>query len=163
MMLYSIGFYFISQYDIQSIKQANHSVAGSGNSVKDIIIITASLKDGKVVGNDLQLSDENEITYKGHLYDVVSSKAYPDHVAYSCIADEKEDNINAAVNNQIEKQSDHAGKKGFTVSKTFNLFFEEEGAGSITFYTIIPSSVPISAAKCLPVPYHNIPSPPPWA
>lgn len=163
MMLYSIGFYFIYQYDVRSLKQANHSIAAALKSTPDIIVITASVKDGKITRNDIRLSDDNEISYKGHLYDIVSTRHSKGQIEYSCIADEKEENINTIVNNQVEKQSDHAGKKGLAVSKTLSLFFEEEHVGLKAFYTIVPCKNAIAVVSCLPAPYHNIPSPPPWA
>jgi hypothetical protein len=162
MMLYSIGFYFIYQNELQSVKDANHSAIEAGKYSDDLTTIRIAYSNGKYQDKALEVISNAEIIWHGKMYDVVSSRIEGQTMVFTCLTDNKETNMIGSVNDHIQKQSDQpSGKKTISIAKNINLYFEEQ-----LFVKVDPGSIlsqwSLPVIKVLPAPYYNIPSPPPW-
>jgi len=156
MMLYSIGFYFIYEGGIRSAKESIHSAIEAGKYSEDIITI-------RIAKTDLQIIGENEISWQGKMYDVVSSKVEGEEIIFACLADKNETTMISTANDHIQKQADQsAGKKSISVNKNITLYFEEHSFIK-TIQLFKQDEWSVSSINLHTAPYHNIPSPPPWS
>ena len=163
MMLYSIGFYFIYEQELQSVKEANHSAIEAGKYANDLTTIRIAYSNGKIADNALEVISKNEIRWHGKMYDVVNSRIEGPNMVFSCLTDNKESNMIGAVNDHIQKQADQTnGKKSVIIAKNINLYFEEQSFLGADL-TSQHSQWSVAVRGFLPAPYHNIPSPPPWS
>jgi hypothetical protein len=162
MMLYSIGFYFIYQSELTAVKQSSQKAIESGSFSNDLTTIRVAYSNNKIQDDALEVVSQNEISWHGKMYDIVSSHIEGSTVVFSCFTDSKETSIIGSANDHIQKQADQpSGKKAVSMAKNLNLYFEEQALAYVDLSSIHSKwSLPID--KILPAPYYNIPSPPPW-
>lgn len=98
------GFYIVfnviehdNRIAMNTLIRGNKSVAAKGISILKI-------KESSAIGQsrEVEYVRENEIRYKGNLYDIIEVKSAGDFVYYYCISDKKEEKLKKALCNYVE-------------------------------------------------------------
>ncbi len=120
---------------------------------------------GKDESIDLRFEEEDEVMFNGKMYDIISRQSSTDSLFLKCIPDHGEDEIRDLASNVIfSSDGKTASQKENTLIKfnpgLFTTFAREYNSG---FFEINkPPYYLTYIIKKIPVPYQNIPSPPPW-
>ena len=162
MMLYSVGYYFIYKARVSEVKEVNQASLSSGRTDHPLTFITATLNNGHISEAAIQVISKYEMTCNGKLYDIVSFERNGDKITFACVSDEKENNMIASANDHTQKQADHGNGKKASSEVTIDLYLEQATIYKSFITGKSERQIPVTI-NLLPVPYCNIPSPPPWA
>lgn len=148
----------INQCEIYSAKIEAKTRILKGWSESGYFTITIDDKNSAY----LKVTDEDEIIWKGNLYDVVKKEVIDNKTIFTCLTDKKENDLINSSNEEIQRQTGNSSSKRLlSIFKSIQLFFEEKksNAGFIAFEN---ETFAITFSEKLFTAFQNIPSPPPW-
>lgn len=87
-------------------KEAAEFMDGVQNDRDKIISLSFQLHQGKIVASDLVFEDDNEFSYQGRMYDVISTQKYKDHIVFKCYTDSKETILNKDLSDNVDAGRD---------------------------------------------------------
>jgi hypothetical protein len=112
LLLQSGGYYVIFCSDILEAKQEAMNFTGNaGKESEDLAIITFPVRDGQIIASGLIFNDEEEFTYQGRMYDVVSTEKVKDEVTFKCYTDNKETELTRNLSDKIDSDRDAPAQK----------------------------------------------------
>ena len=109
-------------------------------SNRQLDVVRVSEKEIKNNAADFQITDNNEIRYKGNMYDVVRQKKVKGFVFFYCIKDVREDTLNKALNTQISMNVLTDSKNTNDNSQKLVKAFSKDYFPSVTCISIIRNS-----------------------
>ena len=120
LIINTIGYYLISEANIYQIKTASFLNIAKGLetdlSIKFKIPIKNNNKDINVV--------DNELVFKGQLFDIAKKEIQGDTLVYICIPDASENQLIQNRNNWAADQAGHStNKKLLSIYKSIQLFY----------------------------------------
>lgn len=127
-----------------------------------ITTIAVPVVNGQPTAEGFKRLEESEIRFQGKLYDVVSVQFKDGKAVFKCIPDDKETDIETAVNDQVQKQGDNNTKKKLSSQTSIVLFAYVEQNLQLANTSTQSTCCIIGHSEPIPVRYLNIPSPPPW-
>jgi hypothetical protein len=72
----------------------------------DKATITFPIRDGRIIASGLIFNDEDEFTYQGKMYDVISSEKSKDHITFKCYSDNKETELTQNLKDKVDSEKD---------------------------------------------------------
>jgi hypothetical protein len=96
LLLNSFGYVFVYFLVRQNLKSESIENLRSYTGDEELIVITIAKNSLNSTGNDYDMIDENEIKYKGKMYDIYKQVENENNINLYCVCDEKEDNLNKA-------------------------------------------------------------------
>ncbi len=154
----TIGYFIVNQCQIFSAKNEARARIINGLQVNNYFTITVDNKNSK----DLKVADEDEIIWKGTLYDVVKKEIIDNKTVYTCLTDKQENDLISSANDEIQRQTgNNSSKHVLSIFKSIQLFFEEKNADEQIIRSEKKGFI-ISRPEKLLTAFLNIPCPPPW-
>ena len=112
LLLQTGGYYVILSIDILEAKQeAMNVINNDKQETQNITKLSFPVKDGKVIAQGLIFNDEDEFTYQGKMYDVISTEKSKGYITFKCYTDNKETELTANLNNKIDSDKDTPAQK----------------------------------------------------
>jgi hypothetical protein len=161
-LLCSSGFYLAFVVSLQSIKLSQKKIIASTN-VENKLILKFSLSREDCSREVSFKDNDEEMSFRGKMYDIISIVKNKDSISITCIPDGREDEILLMMTN-----SEFKIQKKNTNHKLLELKWRLENftppSDSIVSFLFESFSYRFfnKETNNLPVPYFNIPSPPPW-
>jgi hypothetical protein len=161
LLFYSTGYYFAYQVKLSEVKQEGFARIHDA-ILTNVVTISSGYINGEILNKDIELVEENEISWQGKMYDIISSTTNGNTITFKCVSDSKEDEANTAWVNHVKKNteptSDHS-----SAFKPFLVYMETHTAITFQLFVVIGDKIPVTAQNITPEAYLNIPSPPPWS
>lgn len=101
----AVGFIFLFVGAKEKLKEETWKEISELKSSKRIEVLSISVADYEA-GKLLQRINEREIRFQGKMYDVVKEERQDGKLIFSCIHDEKEDELNKEFSNEVRKNLD---------------------------------------------------------
>lgn len=118
LMFYNLFGYFILYLILEKNYKEDASKICSSSKNIPLTKIKVKMVNGKISDPDLDLLDENEITYKGHLYDIVKTETADGYIFLYCFHDKKEEHLrNYFFDHVKQNSSSYPKSKYFTKGK----------------------------------------------
>jgi hypothetical protein len=160
------GIYFI--YILRLSENRNEMKTSiSGGSKNDLLELKVPATLIRSANSTFYHTSEDEISYKGKMYDVASSKQNPDgSVTFYCLSDNTEENLNLTFEKQVDTDLGKTSAAGSTTKQKTGIknFFKDylpphasDSLLSDQGFCTIPS---FCFLYCLPACF-KVPSPPP--
>ncbi len=112
LLLQSGGYYIIFCADILEAKhEAIEIVENADRNKEQVTTLTFPYRDGTVLAADLTFNDEDEFTYHGRMYDVISSEKTNGQITFKCYTDSKETSLTQNLKEKIESEKDSPAQK----------------------------------------------------
>ena len=104
------GYYLLYTFDYVAIK---HEVAEmiSELSPRETVALLFPIQNGKVIANDLAITDDNELIYQGKMYDVISRSESKCQIVYQCYSDGRETELNENLDKKIGSDTEQPTQK----------------------------------------------------
>ena len=90
--------------------EATEYVNGLQSDREKVTTLTFQLHEGKIAASDLVFEDDDEFSYQGKMYDVISTEKYKDHITFRCYTDSKETELNTDLCEKIDAGRDKASE-----------------------------------------------------
>ena len=127
---------FLFFYFSDSLNRAEmQSRIRSEGSLLTLTIPLSEMGDAKLFSGD-----DNEITYKGHLYDVVKKETTKNGVVFYCENDSREEALNAMLDKDMKALFDHSAPGKAQSKVSFDRTQEYISAADADFNTVPRSS-----------------------
>lgn len=104
------GYYFIFWIDVAEAKREAEIYIKGAESSK-AVTLTFAIRDGKVMAPDLVFNDDNEFSYQGRMYDVISTEKTKDHITFRCYSDNKETEIARDISDRVDADRNAPAQK----------------------------------------------------
>ena len=112
LLLQSGGYYIIFCADILEAKhEAIEIVENADRNKEQVTTLTFPYRDGTVLAADLTFNDEDEFTYHGRMYDVISSEKANGQITFKCYTDNKETTLTQNLREKIDSEKDGPAQK----------------------------------------------------
>ena len=112
LLLQSGGYYIIFCADILETKhEAIEIVENADRNKEQLTTLTFPYRDGAVLAADLTFNDEDEFTYQGRMYDVISSEKSNGQITFKCYTDNKETALTQNLKEKIDSEKDGPAQK----------------------------------------------------
>ena len=106
------GYYLIFSFNILEAKRdALNFIENADKDYEHVTTLTFPIKEGKLMAQGLIFNDEDEFTYQGRMYDVISSEKSKDHITFRCYTDNKETELTQNVRDKIDSDKDAPAQK----------------------------------------------------
>ncbi|MGH2646309.1 MAG: hypothetical protein ACRDE8_02035 [Ginsengibacter sp.] len=165
MLLCSSGFYIAFYISLQSIKHTQQQIILS-SELKNKFVFEFSFSKSELQSSnsDLSYEDEDEINYKGKMYDIASKQYIGDNLVIRCISDKDEDYTLALADNQnIKDQREKSSHELSSLKLRLGIYTFDDDINFLNSHnTIFTECFARFNPGKLASPHLNIPSPPPW-
>ena len=112
LLLQSGGYYIIFCADILEAKHEATDIVENADRNKELVTtLTFPFRDGTVLAADLTFNDEDEFTYQGKMYDVISSEKANGQITFKCYTDNKEASLTQNLREKIDSEKDGPAQK----------------------------------------------------
>jgi hypothetical protein len=112
MLLQTGGYYVVFYADIMEAKRESSEYINGFNKDDDkVTSLTFALKDGKIIASNLIFNDDDEFTYQGKMYDVISTEKGNGTITFKCYTDDKETELNQNLCDKIDSDKDTPAQK----------------------------------------------------
>ena len=112
LLLQTGGYYVIFNFDILEAKRdAMHFIENAYKDEESITTLTFPIKEGKLIAQGLIFNDEDEFTYQGRMYDVISSEKSKDQITFRCYTDDKETELTQNLRDKVDSERDAPAQK----------------------------------------------------
>jgi hypothetical protein len=161
----TIGYYLVFYGDlIEARHEAAVMIWGHQALGDKLVSLAFPLVNGKPAAEGLAFTDDDEFTYQGRMYDVVSSAQNNGRIVFKCYTDNKETALNQDLCKKIDSDSDTPAQnhKNNSILKEFiKDYTPHKQAEFCLAPTITSSYIKVNSAKQQPYIYRSIVSPPP--
>lgn len=160
----TIGYYLVFCGDLLAVKhEAEVFVWGHDSRSEKVVTLTFAMREGQPVATDLTFTDDDEFTYQGRMYDVISCTKSNGQISYKCYTDIKETALNQNLCKKVNAENDTPSPNHKnSVLKEFVKDYTLHHAEIFCFVPTIETSYTHRAkTKHQPSVYRPIVSPPP--
>ena len=161
----TLGYYLVFYGDlIEARHEAAVMIWGHEALGDRLVSLSFPLINGRPAARGLTFTDDDEFTYQGRMYDVVSSTQSNGKIVYKCYADNKETSLNQGLCYKINSDSDTPAQnhKNNSVLKEFVKDYTPHTALEFCFATAYTDSyIRANRTEKQAFIYRPIVSPPP--
>ena len=157
------GYYFIFCINISEAKREAALYISGGVTVR-AVTLTFPVQNGKVIASDMVFNDEDEFSYQGRMYDVISTERTKDHISFKCYHDRTETELTQDLSDKINADRDMPAHKNKEIAVFKMLLQYLPSEDKEDFYPSPQNSTsyfPLNSAMIQSSVYRPIVSPPP--
>jgi hypothetical protein len=112
------------------------------------LTLTFPVREGKIIASGLVFNDEDEFSYQGKMYDVISSKKEKDRITFICYSDSRESDLNQNLCAKIDSEQDDPTQKQKGASY-IKFMLQDLSIGSKLVYTIYNRTTKVSLPRAV--------------
>jgi hypothetical protein len=119
-LLQTGGYYIILYASILGARVDAADFIKDPDQIKEkAVTLTFPVKDGKLIATGLVFDDEDEFSYQGRMYDIISINKSKDHISFTCYSDTKETELDQNLCDKIDTDREAPAQKhkGFSLLK----------------------------------------------
>jgi hypothetical protein len=106
LFLFNLGGYYIV-FEFKQVENHRIMQGEATNPAAHLVLIKVDRKLTQTENSIFRQTEEDEISYQGKMYDVVSSEIRGDAIYFSCLNDATEDDLNLSLIKQQEENTDN--------------------------------------------------------